>query len=140
MSRETRIFTAGHRGLVSSAHWRHFTAQGFQNLIGRTREFLHVDDLAHACHIVPDCYDDRPINVGTWEDVSIAELAGLVADIVGYRGEICWDTDKPDGTYRKLLDVQRIKELGWNAKISLTEGIRMTYEWFLDLSTTIAVE
>ena len=96
------------------------------------REFLYVDDLAEACHLLLDSYDDdRPINVGTGEDLSIAELAVLVADIVGYRGEIYWDADRPDGTYRKLLDVQRLNELGWNAKISLTDGIRMTYEWFL---------
>jgi GDP-L-fucose synthase len=97
------------------------------------REFMHADDLADACHFLLDSYDDdRPINVGTGEDLSIAELANLVADVVDYRGEICWDADAPDGTYRKLLDVQRLNKLGWNAKISLTEGVRMTYAWFLD--------
>jgi GDP-L-fucose synthase len=97
------------------------------------REFLYVDDLADACHFLLGSYDDdRPINVGVGNDLSIAELADLVADIIGYRGDIYWDADKPDGTYQKLLDVERLNQLGWNAKISLTEGIRMTYEWFLE--------
>jgi GDP-L-fucose synthase len=96
------------------------------------REFLYVDDFADACHFLLNSYDDdRPINVGIGTDLSIAELANLIADIVGYRGEICWDSDKPDGTYQKLLDVRRLKELGWEAKTELAEGLGMTYEWFL---------
>ena len=78
--------------------------------------------------------------MGTGRDLSIAELADLIADTVGYRGEIRWDTGKPDGTYRKLLDIRRITELGWHAKISLTEGIRTTYEWFGPTRTTTAAE
>jgi GDP-L-fucose synthase len=96
------------------------------------REFLYVDDFAQACHTLLDSYDDdRPINVGTGEELSIAELAILVADIVGYRGDIRWDANRPDGTYRKVLDVHRIKDLGWSAKTSLADGIRSTYEWFV---------
>jgi GDP-L-fucose synthase len=75
--------------------------------------------------------DDRPINIGIGTDVSIAELAGLIADTVGYRGEIRWDTSKPDGTYQKLLDVRRLNDLGWKAKTELAVGVRTTYEWFL---------
>lgn len=95
------------------------------------RELMFVDDLAEACHVLLDRYDDdQPINVGTGVDVSIAELASQVAEAVGYEGEIHWDTTKPDGTYRKVLDVSRINELGWSASTPLAEGIRRTYEWF----------
>lgn len=96
------------------------------------REFLYVEDLADACHFLLDNYDDeRPINVGIGADLSIAEMAEVIADIVGYRGEIRWDTSKPDGTYQKLLDVGRLDELGWKAKTDLADGVRLTYEWFL---------
>jgi GDP-L-fucose synthase len=96
------------------------------------REFLHVDDLAAACLHLIDHYDDaRHINVGTGEDVTIKELAAMVAAAVGYDGEVVWDTGKPDGTPRKLLDVSRIQSLGWKPQISLKDGIRTTYEWFV---------
>ncbi|NOZ74847.1 MAG: GDP-L-fucose synthase [FCB group bacterium] len=96
------------------------------------REFLHVDDLADACVFLMQHYEEKQfINVGVGEDISIKELAGLIQEIVGYEGELRFDTSKPDGTPRKLLDVQRIHALGWKAKIPLKEGIRMTYEWFL---------
>jgi GDP-L-fucose synthase len=96
------------------------------------REFLYVDDLAEACHFLLDNYDDeRPINVGIGSDLPIAEMAQLIAGIVGYRGEIRWDTSQPDGTYQKLLDVGRLDELGWKAKTELADGLRLTYEWFL---------
>jgi GDP-L-fucose synthase len=95
------------------------------------REFLHVDDAAEACLFLLDNYDDpAPINVGTGEDLTIAELAELTRDIVGFTGRISWDASKPDGTPRKQLDTRRINELGWKPRIGLAEGIRSTYEWF----------
>jgi len=95
------------------------------------REFLHVDDLAAACLRLLDVYDeDEHINVGVGDDVTIAELAALVADVVGYSGEVEWDAAKPDGTPRKLLDVSRISALGWEPQIGLAEGIGSTYEMY----------
>lgn len=97
------------------------------------REFLHVDDLARACLHLLEHYDaPEPINVGVGEDVTIRELAELVADVVGYAGRITWDTSKPDGTPRKLLDVSRIAQLGWKPEIRLEDGIRATYAWFVE--------
>lgn len=97
------------------------------------REFLHVDDFAQACHVLLDNYDgDSPVNAGTGADMSIADLARLVADVVGFTGQIHWDTSKPDGTPRKLLDVRLAAELGWKPNISLPDGVRRTYEWFLE--------
>ncbi|SRR5581483_4814755 len=96
------------------------------------REFLHVDDLASACRFLLDTYDsDEIINIGTGEDVTIQELAELICDIVGFEGELSFDTTKPDGTPRKLLDVSKIKSLGWSPRISLREGITGTYRWYL---------
>jgi GDP-L-fucose synthase len=95
------------------------------------REFLHVDDCAEACATLLDRYDPaEPINVGVGEDIRIRELAGLIAGIVGFRGEVRWDTSQPDGTPRKLLDVSRIHALGWRARTGLREGIAATYQWF----------
>lgn len=95
------------------------------------REFLHVDDLANACYYLMEHYDSAEIiNVGCGEDLTIRELAELIASVVGYRGAVDWDTSKPDGTPRKLLDVTRIQALGWRPKISLESGVRQTYEWF----------
>ena len=97
------------------------------------REFLHVDDLADACLHLFRTYDDPGVvNVGVGEDVSIAELASLVRDIVGFQGALTYDTSKPDGTPRKLLDVSRLNSLGWKAKIGLRDGVASTYQWFLD--------
>lgn len=100
------------------------------------REFLHVDDLADACVFLMQRYEgDIPLNVGTGSDITIAELAGTIAEIVGYRGRFAFDRSKPDGTPRKLLDVSRLSELGWRAKIDLRSGIAATYEWYLANST-----
>lgn len=95
------------------------------------REFLHVDDLADACVFLMQRYDDAEIiNVGTGEDVTIAELAQTIAEITKFRGRIVQDTSKPDGTPRKLLDVSRLAALGWKARISLRDGLEQTYQWF----------
>jgi GDP-L-fucose synthase len=100
------------------------------------REFLHVDDLAEACVFVMNEYRDGGIlNVGTGEDVTIRELAEMIKDVVGFRGEIRFDTTKPDGTPRKLLDVSRLSGLGWKAKTPLREGIEGVYAWFKDSLT-----
>ncbi len=96
------------------------------------REFLHVDDLASACLLLLEKYDSPEIiNVGCGEDISIRELAELVCDIVGFDGQLSWDATKPDGTPRKLLDVTKLRALGWKPSIPLREGIARTYEWFL---------
>jgi len=95
------------------------------------REFLHVDDCADACCLLMKSYDSGDIiNVGCGEDLPIRELAQLVAGVVGFRGDILWDTSKPDGTPRKLLDISRIRALGWQPKIALKQGIEQTYAWY----------
>jgi GDP-L-fucose synthase len=95
------------------------------------REFLHVDDLASACLMLLEKYNSPEIiNVGCGEDISILELAELICDIVGFDGELAWDATKPDGTPRKLLDVTKLRALGWKPSISLRDGIAKTYEWF----------
>ena len=96
------------------------------------REFMHVDDLASAAVFLMQQYDDPGIvNVGTGEDLTIAELAQILADSIGYSGRLFFDRSKPDGTPRKLLDVTKLHKLGWKHGITLAEGIRSTYEWFL---------
>jgi GDP-L-fucose synthase len=100
------------------------------------REFLYVDDLAAACVFLLEKYDSPEIiNVGCGEDISIRKLAELICDIVGFDGELAWDTTKPDGTPRKLLDVSKIHALGWRHEIGLRKGIACTYEWFLQNTT-----
>jgi GDP-L-fucose synthase len=106
------------------------------------REFLHVDDMAEACAFLMGLSEDEYrslvtrhpsllFNVGTGKDVTIRELAETVRDVVGFDGDLRFDTDKPDGTPRKLLDVSRLGEFGWRAKIGLRDGIESTYRWFL---------
>ena len=96
------------------------------------REFLHVDDLASACLFLLEKYDSPEIiNVGCGEDISICELAQLICDIVGFEGQLAWDTTKPDGTPRKLLDVTKLQNFGWRPIIPLRDGIAQTYDWFL---------
>src|SRR5213595_3402906 len=95
------------------------------------REFLHVDDVAAACLLLLEKYDSSEIvNVGYGEDISIRELAELICEVLGFDGELAWDTSKPDGTPRKLLDVSKLRALGWKPAISLRDGIARTYQWF----------
>jgi len=97
------------------------------------REFLFVDDLADACVFAMKNYNDEQfLNVGTGKDLSIRDLASMIAEETGYAGRIVWDTSMPDGTPRKLLDVSRINSLGWQATTSLRAGIRLTYKWILE--------
>jgi len=101
------------------------------------REFLYVDDLAEACIFLMDRYDAMPaampefVNIGTGRDITIGDLAEMVKGVVGFKGGIEWDSTKPDGTPRKLLDISRIKSLGWDPTVPLEEGIRRTYQWYL---------
>jgi len=104
------------------------------------REFLYVDDLADACVFLMEKYNYSEIgefiNVGTGSDVTIKDLALMIKEIVGFRGEVIWDSTKPDGTPKKLLDISRIKALGWEPKTSLEQGIRETYQWYLKTVTS----
>jgi GDP-L-fucose synthase len=103
------------------------------------REFLYVEDLADACIFLMKNYSRKElINIGTGEDITIAEFARLVADVVGYTGSISFDPARPDGTPRKLLDVSRLANLGWRAQTSLTEGIRLAYRAFLSESNKLS--
>ena len=97
------------------------------------REFLHVDDLAEACYKCMQDYEgEEHINVGTGEDVTIKEAATTIADVVGFTGGFNWDTSKPNGTPRKVLNIDRIKSLGWEPKISFKKGVESTYKWYLE--------
>ena len=118
-----------HGSLEKSKHW-------IVNLWGDgspKREFLHVDDLAEALYTCMERYDSEEIiNVGTGEDVTIKEAATTIADVVGFTGGFNWDTSKPNGTPRKVLNIDRIKSLGWEPKISFKEGVESTYKWYLE--------
>ena len=95
------------------------------------REFLHVDDLAEACYVCMQKYEEvEHINIGTGEDVTVKNLAETISDVVGFMGDVEWDTSKPNGTPRKVLNVDKIKALGWEPKIALRDGIQSTYEWY----------
>ncbi len=97
------------------------------------REFLHSDDMARACTALLRAYDEPdPVNVGCGEDIAIAELAALVAEVTGFGGRIVWDTSRPDGTPRKLLDVGRLRKLGFEPAVALADGVRDTYRWWLE--------
>jgi GDP-L-fucose synthase len=103
------------------------------------REFLYVDDMADACvHLMKTYSDQELVNIGTGQDITIAEFARVVAAAVGYKGEISFDPSRPDGTPRKLLDVSRLAKLGWNARISLEDGIRLAYQAYLSESKQAA--
>ena len=94
------------------------------------REFLHVDDLASACiHLLQNYSEFEPVNIGTGEDISIADFAKQIGEVVGHGGKIGYDESKPDGTMLKRLDVSKINSLGWSASISLSDGLKSTYEW-----------
>jgi len=95
------------------------------------REFLHADDLAEACYVCMKKYEGSShINVGVGEDITIKELAEMIAKVVGFTGEIKWNSDVPNGTLRKVLNIDKIKELGWEPKITLEQGLKKTYEWY----------
>jgi len=116
-----------HGSLEKSEHW-------IVNLWGDgspKREFLHVDDLAEAAYTCMEKYDsDEVINIGTGEDVTIKELAETIVGVTGYKNYYQWDASKPNGTPRKVLNVDKVKSLGWEPKIGLREGIESTYEWY----------
>jgi GDP-L-fucose synthase len=121
--------------LLRNTHEAKISGQGFVGIWGTgspKREFLHVDDLADACVFLMHNYNSSEIvNIGTGEEISIRELAVLVKEIVGYEGELRYNTDMPDGTPRKLLNVGRLTALGWKSSISLKEGLSSVYDWFL---------
>ena len=104
------------------------------------REFLHADDLADACYFLMQNYDEPGfLNIGVGSDVTIKSLAEMIQNVTGYEGEIQWNTEKPDGTPRKLMDVSKLHSLGWKHRVELEDGIRITYQDFLQKIETYAV-
>jgi GDP-L-fucose synthase len=96
------------------------------------REFLYVDDLSEACIFLMENYNENEIiNIGTGDDLTIQELCGIIKNIVDYKGEIIFDPSKPDGTPKKLLDITKIKFLGWAPSVDMTNGLKKTYEWYI---------
>ena len=121
------LIAKSHGSLEKSKHWE-VALWGDGTPM---REFLHVDDLAEAAYTCMEKYDsDEVINIGTGEDVTIKELAETIAGVTGYKNNVKWHTDKPNGTPRKVLNVDRVKALGWEPKIGLRDGIESTYEWY----------
>jgi GDP-L-fucose synthase len=124
--------------LIRKFHEAKISSASFVTLWGSgspKREFLHVDDLANACFHLMQHYNEKQfLNIGTGEDLTIRELAELIKNVVGYTGDIIWDSNKPDGTPRKLMDVTKAHSLGWVHEISLEEGIKKTYTDFLTLN------
>lgn len=119
-----RFVDARDRGLTSVTNWGSGTPR---------REFMHVDDMASACVHLMDYYDGpRHMNVGVGQDRSIAEISAMVAELVGYDGEVVWDTSKPDGMARKLLDVTALRDTGWEPTIEFREGLAATVRWYHD--------
>ena len=131
MGPSEKIFVAGHRGLVGSALVRRLGERGYDNLVTRTHADLDLTDQT----AVQRQYDAKHIgecaNIGVGEDIAIGRLAEMIAEIVGFHGELVFDAGKPDGTPRKLLDVSKLTRLGWKAKTSLREGIAKTYDRYL---------
>lgn len=121
--------------LLSKIHAAHLNGDEHITVWGTgtpRREFLYVEDLAQACVFLMNTYEGNDVvNVGTGVDITIAELVSLIARVVGYEGKIVYDTTKPDGTPRKLLQVDRLSNLGWTAQTSLEEGVKKTYQWYL---------
>jgi GDP-L-fucose synthase len=121
--------------LIRKFHEAKLTNQPFVEVWGSgkpKREFLFADDLADACLFLMNTYNEKEIvNVGTGVDLSIGELANEISSIIGYEGQISWDSSKPDGTPQKLLDVSKLRSLGWKASTSLQEGIKKAYADFL---------
>ena len=125
--------------LINRFHNAKITSSKFVEIWGDgtpLREFLHVNDLAKACLILLEKYENSvAINIGSGQEISIGNLASLVSNIVGFEGDIRFNSNRPNGTQRKLLDSMRISELGWKPQVSLEDGITATYDWYLEYQT-----